>query len=159
LSREIRAYDYINHPYAQVRGVLTADPEGVLRAATSAAASRARTVAASLRVEVGGVQVGTEIATAIGKIEESGSGTGIVTRIPIEWQAAHQAHLFPLMSAVLSLYPLTSTETQLDFHGRYDPPLGLVGVAIDSMVGHRIAEASVHTFIADVAHYLRTNMP
>jgi hypothetical protein len=59
------------------------------------------------------------------------------------------------MTAELSLYPLTSTETQLDFLGRYEPPLGLVGDAMNALVGHRIAEASVHRLIGDVAEYLR----
>ena len=48
-----------------------------------------------------------------------------------------------------------ATETQLDFLGRYDPPLGIVGDAMDALVGRRIAEASVHRFIGDVARYLR----
>jgi hypothetical protein len=59
------------------------------------------------------------------------------------------------MDSVLTIYPLTATETQLDFLGRYDPPLGVVGDAMDALVGRRIAEASVHRFIGDVARYLR----
>jgi hypothetical protein len=62
------------------------------------------------------------------------------------------------MSSVLAIYPLTSTETQLDFLGRYDPPLGLVGEAMDAIVGHRIAEASVHRFVTDIARYLREHL-
>ncbi len=158
MNRDIRAYDYVNHPYALVRDVLSTYPKEVLQAATSEAASRARSVAAKLRADIGGLKVGAEISTSIGEIEESASGPGPVTRIPIEWKAAHQPHLFPSTSAVLSVYPLTATETQLDFRGRYEPPLGVVGGAIDSILGHRIAEASVHTFIADVACYLRTEL-
>jgi hypothetical protein len=66
--------------------------------------------------------------------------------------------LFPLMSSVLTIYPLTATETQLDFLGRYDPSLGVVGDAMDALVGRRIAEASVHRFITDVAQYLRDHI-
>jgi hypothetical protein len=62
------------------------------------------------------------------------------------------------MSAELSIYPLTATETQLDFLGRYEPPLGAVGGAVDAVVGHRIAEASVHRFLSDVAAYLRRSL-
>jgi len=58
----------------------------------------------------------------------------------------------------LSVYPLTATETQLDFVGRYDPPLGIVGGALDATVGHRIAQASVHRLITDVATYLREHV-
>ena len=63
--------------------------------------------------------------------------------------------LFPLMEGELSIYPLTSTETQLDFSGVYKPPFGPVGKTMNAIVGHRIAEASVHRFVDDVAGYLR----
>jgi hypothetical protein len=59
------------------------------------------------------------------------------------------------MKAGLSIYPITATETQLDFAGRYKPPLGPLGKAMNAMVGHRIAEASVQRFVSDVAEYLR----
>jgi hypothetical protein len=55
----------------------------------------------------------------------------------------------------LEIYPLTATETQLDFSGEYDPPLGVVGDAVDAAIGHRVAEASVQRFVADVGAYLR----
>jgi hypothetical protein len=59
------------------------------------------------------------------------------------------------MKAELSIYPLTGTETQLDFLGLYEPPFGALGKAMNAIVGHRIAEVSVHRFISDVAGYLR----
>jgi hypothetical protein len=62
------------------------------------------------------------------------------------------------MKADLSIYPLTATETQLDFKGLYEPPLGLLGKAVNAMVGHRIAEVSVHRFVSDVAQYLRETL-
>ena len=66
--------------------------------------------------------------------------------------------LFPLVKANLSIYPLTATETQLDFKGLYEPPLGPLGKALNAMVGHRIAEVSVHRFLSDVAEYLRKTL-
>jgi len=66
--------------------------------------------------------------------------------------------LFPLVKANLSIYPLTATETQLDFKGLYEPPLGPLGKALNAMVGHRIAEVSVHRFVSDVARYLRKTL-
>jgi hypothetical protein len=157
---EIRSYDYVNHSYPRVREALVADAAGVFRAATRAAASRAHSVAAALRVTVAGLEVAAEIAVTVGQIDER-PGTDQsqpVTRIPVSWQAAQRPALFPLMSAELSVYPLTSTETQLDFLGHYEPPLSVLGGAIDAMVGHRIAEASVHRFIADIAQYLRHHL-
>jgi hypothetical protein len=66
--------------------------------------------------------------------------------------------LFPFMRAELAIYPLTSTETQLDFRGVYEPPLGALGKAVNAVIGHRIAEASVHRFVSDIAEYLRQTL-
>jgi hypothetical protein len=160
MNREIRSFDYVNHPYSAVRDAIVKDPAGVLRAATNAAASRARAVAVALHVNIGPLDIATEIAVTVGKISEQTHDTPIsqVTRIPIAWSAAQRAALFPIMNAELSVYPLTATETQLDFLGRYEPPLGVVGDALDATVGHRIAEASVHRLVSDVATYLREHV-
>ncbi len=56
------------------------------------------------------------------------------------------------------IYPITATETQLDFNGLYEPPLGPLGKAVNAIIGHRIAEASVHRFVSDVAGYLRKTL-
>lgn len=157
---EIRSYDYVNQPYERVRDALAADPTGVFRAATRAAAARAEAVAAELRVKIAGLTLGAEIEITVGElVERPAPGyLSLVTRIPIEWRAAQRPGLFPLMNAELSVYALTGSETQLDFLGRYEPPLGVIGNAVNAVVGHRIAEASVHRFVADVAHYLRERL-
>jgi hypothetical protein len=156
---EVRSYDYVNHPWTRVRDALSESAEAVFAAATHAAASRARAVASQLRVNVGGVEVAADIEIAVTGIEHVDTGPEAPqTRIHLRWEAAQRPGLFPLMNATLSIYPLTSTETQLDFAGHYEPPLGAVGAAIDAMVGHRIAEASVHRFVSDVAAHLRTSL-
>ena len=134
---EIRSHDYVNHPYAAGRDALVKDPAAVLSAATNAAAARARDVAAALHVNIGPLDIGAEIAVTVGEISEQSYTAPIsrVTRIPIEWSAAQRPALFPVMKAELSVYPLTATETQLDFVGRYEPPLGIVGGALDATVG------------------------
>ncbi|MDH4064517.1 MAG: hypothetical protein OEW19_08955 [Acidobacteriota bacterium] len=159
--QEIRSYDYVNRPYASVRESLVADPSVIFRDATRAAAARVRSVAAELRVTIAGVDVAAEIVFSVGSIADETVppfGTPL-TRIPVSWQAANHPRWFPLMDAVLTIYPLTATETQLDFLGHYDPPLGVFGGAMDALAGHRIAEASVHRFVTDVARYLREPTP
>lgn len=155
--REVRSFDYVNHPYEPVRRILTEDPVEVFRSATRAAASRVRSLAAELRVNVGGIEMGAEIDISVGRIEELARGptAQLATRIPLEWKATQRPGLFPVMNGVLAVYPLTATETQLDFSGRYEPPLGPLGDALDALALHRVAEASVQRFVKDVAHHLR----
>jgi len=159
-GREIRCFDYVNHPYEQVRDALTKDAVAVFQSATQAAASRARSVAAELRVDLGGIGVEAGINISVKKVEEKAAEgmTGPVTRLQFEWEAAKMPGLFPLMRAELSVYPLTATETQLDFSGVYEPPLGAVGKALNAVAGYRIADASVHRFVSDVASYLRRTL-
>ena len=156
-GREIRCYDYVNHPYQKVREALTKDALAVFQSATKGAAGRAQSIASELRVDLGGIGVETDIVISIKKIEETAAdGTaGPATCLRLEWQAMKMPGLFPLMNAELLVYPLTRTETQLDFSGLYEPPLGAVGKAVNAILGHRIAEVSVHHFVNDVAGYLR----
>jgi len=157
---EIRCYDYVNHPYAIVRDTLRRDAVAVFQAATKAAASRAEKVAAELHVDLGGIGVKADVNIAVKGIEEKigEAASGSATRLMLEWEAVTAPGLFPMMKAELSIYPLTSTETQLDFAGLYEPPFGPLGRAINAVAGHRIAEASVHRFIDEVAEYLRKTL-
>ena len=159
-GREIRCFEYVNHPYEQVRDALGGDALALFQSATKAAANRAHSVAAELRVNIAGIEVGTDIAISVKNIEEQARKVKSppTTCLQLEWEAAKSPHLFPFMRAQLIIYPLTATETQLDFSGIYQPPLGVLGGALDTIVGHRIAEASVHRFVSDVAGHLRATL-
>ena len=156
----IRCYDYVNHPYAQVRDLLSQDAVSVFHDATQSAASRAESVASELRVDIAGVDMGAEIAVSVPSVkdEDRKVTSRPKTTLEVEWEAAKSPRLFPVMKGELSIYPLTTTETQLDFSGHYEPPLGALGGAVDAVIGHRIAEASVHRFMAEVARHLRTSL-
>ena len=156
---ELRCYDYVNHPYAAVRDALRGDLGAVLERATKTATGRAHALAASLKVDVGPLEIGTDVAIELVGVEERDHGPvgrTPTTYIGLRWKAARAAALFPSMDAELIVYPLARDETQLELHGRYSPPLGAVGSALDSLVGHRVADASVHRFVSEVASYLRT---
>jgi hypothetical protein len=154
---EIRCYDYVNHPYALVCEALRKDAPQLFQTATKAAAARAGVVAAGLHAGIAGIGVEADVHISVKSIEETipDPMSGPVTTLRVEWEAATMPGLFPLMKADISIYPLTSTETQLDFWGLYEPPLGPLGKALNAIVGHRIAEASVHRFVGDVARHLR----
>lgn len=149
---ELRVYDYVAAPFDRVSELLRRDALGLFQRATAAAAGRAETVAARLQVGIGALQVGTAIEIIIRQIVDGKSPFGdAATVVSIAWQAAHSAALFPSMEASILAYPLSATETQLELQGHYRPPLGLVGAALDSIAGHRVAEASVHRFLQEIA--------
>jgi len=156
-GRKIRCYDYVNHPYEDVRDELKRDALMVFQSATKAVASRTESIAAELHVDMGGVGIKTDIRISVRSVEEKivGARSTPTTRLRLEWEAATMPRLFPIMKAELDIYPLTATETQLDFSGHYEPPFGAAGKAMNAIVGHRLAEASVHRFVSEVAGYLR----
>jgi hypothetical protein len=159
-GREIRSYDYVNRPYERVRDALKQNALTIFQSATKAAAYRAQSIASELHVDFGGIGVKTDIDISVRNIEETVVDTTSTptTRLHLEWEAATMPRLFPLMKGELSVYPLTSTETQLDFSGIYEPPFGAVGKTMNAIIGHRIAEVSVHRFVSDVAGYLRQTL-
>jgi hypothetical protein len=158
-SREIRCYDYVNHPYERVRDVLQHGAGTVFQSATKSAVDRAQSVASELHVDFGGIGIKVDVAIRVrNAAEKLDTIPSLPTRFSLEWEAATVPGLFPFMKAELSIYPLTPTETQLDFLGHYKPPFGVMGKAMNAMVGYRIAEVSVHRFLSDVAGYLRQTL-
>jgi len=158
-GQKIRSYDYVNHPFERVRAALSDQPLAVFQAATKTAATRANSLASELSVDLGGVTLGADIAIVVKDIvHQAGASGGPSTTIRLEWEAAKHPNLFPFMKAELAVYPLTGRETQLDFSGEYTPPLGALGSALNAVAGHRIAESSVHRFVAAIAEHLRTSL-
>ncbi|MCA9704574.1 MAG: hypothetical protein KDK70_01855 [Myxococcales bacterium] len=158
--RPIRCFEYVNAPYDRVAELVRRDPLALFRAATEVASTRAESVAVGLRVGVGGMEVGTEVAiTIVGVHDEQPHGpSSRMTRVDLRWQAANHAAWFPTMEAALTLYPLSADETQVDLDGSYEPPGGILGAGADALVGHRIAEASVHRLVREVAQRLRAEL-
>jgi hypothetical protein len=159
MSRELHAYDYVNAPYATVREAVLRDAKAIFQRATASAASRAGDLGATLRVDVGPLQVGVDVAIELKGHRDEVTALGEKsTHIEIAWEAKRAAGLFPSMNGTLSILPLGARETQLDFHARYQPPLGVVGDALDAVAGRRIAEASLRRFIEDVCARLRQEL-
>lgn len=155
----LRAYDYVNHPYRRVRQVLLDDAVGLFQRATTVATSRAASLHAQLHARLGPFDVAADVEIRVTSIEETHSPLGgPATRVALEWSALRHPGAFPVMQATLTLYALTETETQLELEGAYQPPLGLVGKAVDAIVGRRIADASVLCFIQEVATRLREEL-
>ncbi len=74
------------------------------------------------------------------------------TTIPFAWEATGSPGLFPRLDADLIVAAVGPELCQITMRGTYTPPLGPLGRALDRAVLHRIAEASVKSFVDRVAH-------
>jgi hypothetical protein len=144
-----------------VRTALAADPGAVFERATTEGVKRTNETASKLRVEVGPLELGTDVDIVVREIEERRGPRHHepMTTMKLELKASRASELFPTLEATLSIYPLSPNETQLELQGTYSVPLGPLGDAVDALVGHRVAHASVNRFVTDVAALLRQELP
>jgi hypothetical protein len=160
--RKLRCYQYAKRPYEQIRALMRREPLALLQRATTSAAARAGELAAKLHVSVGGIEVGVDVHPYLQRIREEPIVAGLspVMVLEVGWEASRAPSLFPSMQHLeLSAWPLSSDETQLEVVGEYHPPLGVVGDALDAVVGHRIAEATIHAFLDDVVEQMKRDLP
>ncbi len=111
-----------------MRDLLSKNAVAVFQSATKSAASRARSVASELRLDVGGFAVEADIIISVRKIEQRTSEMGApVTRLDLEWHAAKMPSLFPLMKAGLSILSVDRHRDPVGFHGRVRTPAWCLG--------------------------------
>ena len=147
-SREVSCYEYVNAPYDRVCDLLHIDAAGIFSRATATASERARELIATLRLNVGPVEVGVDVQLQVTCIADGATPVGDPrTRLDFTWQAARSARAFPTMEATLTIY-----------RGRYRPPLGTLGTAFDATLGHRIAEATLLRLLHDVRTEIITEL-
>jgi len=78
------------------------------------------------------------------------------TILPMRWRAEGAGRLFPSLDADIEVAALGSERTQLSISGRYRPPLGPAGRAMDRMLLHRVAEATIKDFLERIGAALRS---
>jgi hypothetical protein len=100
-----------------------------------------------LLAEVGvgplGLRLGRRVAVQLGQPVAFPS----MTSLPMTWEPVGMNGLFPRLDADLEVGPLGQDRTQLAISARYRPPLGVLGQAIDRVLLHRVAEATVKDFL------------
>ena len=73
-----------------------------------------------------------------------------MTSVPLTWEPVGLEGLLPRLDANLELGSLGEDRTQLAISARYRPPLGVVGRAVDRVLLHRVAEATLKDFLDQV---------
>lgn len=108
-----------------------------------------------LRVRVGPTDApkifAKEVRVTLGSSRKRGDGVVV----PLRLEATGPASLFPVLDADLEIAPRGPSITQVALWGLCDPPCGAVGRSIDRLVLHRLAEATIRSFLTRVAAALQ----
>ncbi len=85
---------------------------------------------------------------------------GAVTVLAVRWEATGVAgRVFPVLDADITLAPDGDEATLLGLDGVYGPPGGAVGAGLDRLILHRIATATVRSFLTRVADAIASQPP
>jgi hypothetical protein len=77
---------------------------------------------------------------------------GAAVTMPMRWEAAGAAgDLFPVLDADLTLTAEAPDRVQVRLDGVYRPPLGRAGEAVDQLVMHRLAAATMKALMTGLA--------
>jgi len=138
-------HDFLQVPRAfdDVRAAILSDPHALMDVNAAAAYREGEQLCLRLQPLGQHQRLGKRVMVDIG--ESYARSNGLV--LPVHWWTNGVTNIFPRLDADLEVMPVGDDATQLDFSGRYDPPLGTVGRGLDRMLMHRLAEASVRSFL------------
>ena len=143
-------YVFVSLPAEAVCARIRADHGAWLSGLAAGAADEGET----LRVRVGPIGALPMLGKTVTLRAEQPIERGDLTVIPLTWRATGAQGLFPVLDADLEVAPLSPDVTQLTLRGTYRPPLGEFGQRIDRLLMHRIAEATVRSFMRGLAESL-----
>jgi hypothetical protein len=139
----IRYYIELPLPVAVVKRALVGSSAGWLSAMAGEAQARGDGLLGEVGVGPLGVRLRRQVTIQLGEPVRFPS----MTSLPLTWEPVGLEGLLPRLDASLELGSLGEDRTQLAISARYRPPLGVVGQAVDRVLLHRVAEATVKDFL------------
>ena len=147
----IQDFVQIRCPFAQVRDDLLRDPHEILDEHISAGYHDGEALLVTLGPSLKHPRLGKKVWVDFGKPYSRGDGLVL----PVAWWARGPSYLFPCLDGDLEVTPLGDFTTQITLMGRYEPPLGAPGTGLDRVLLHRVAEASVRSFLSRLSDRLQ----
>ncbi len=152
LGREMLIQDFvqIDRDFDEIRARVRADPQALIAVNAGAAYRDGERLSLRLTPLVGIPSLGKTIEVDLADPYEREDRLVV----PMHWWAPGATRLFPHLDGDLEFAPLGAKTSQITLMGSYDPPLGFVGRRADLLLLHRIAEASIRSFLVRVSRNL-----
>jgi hypothetical protein len=146
-------YAFVDAPADRIRERIAADHGEWLSGLAVGAAREGE----SLRLRVGPIGSLPMLSKIVTIHADPPITRGQVTVVPLTWRATGSQGIFPALNADLEVAPLSPESTQLTLRGHYVPPLGAVGERLDRLLLHRVAEATIRSFMRGLVVSLTAN--
>jgi hypothetical protein len=148
---------YVEVPLAanRVEEALVASPPGWLSAMAGEAQARGDELRTAVGVGPLGPRLGRRVAIELGQPVRLPS----TTSLPLAWEPVGLEGLLPRLDATIEIGSLGQDRTQLAISARYRPPLGVVGRAVDRVLLHRVAEATLKDFLDRLGQAITLSQP
>ena len=150
----VRYYVTIDRPIEECRRVLLESPDEWLPNLVQSSEGPAEQLVARMGFSILAVGVRKRAVVQLGKPLQLRDWL----HIPISWEAQPVSELFPRFEGELQLVPMGPNQTKLALAGTYDPPLGDAGRAVDNLVMHTAAEATVKDFVEGLGRRLEKEL-
>jgi len=150
---QIHRYAYVTRPFEDVWTAVAGNPSMLVDESVDGGVKRLQ-----LHARVAGIDVARPVLVHVGGLVNRGD----CAVLALTWWDQAWRNLFPMMEAVLELVPVDYRGwpiTQVGLVGRYRPPFGEVGNAIDRVAGAQIVAESVAWFVGEVTRRLEAAVP
>jgi hypothetical protein len=144
----------IGRDFGEIRTLVLADPRAMLAASAGAAYRDGEQTLVRLTPSTKHPRFGKSVKVDLGDPYER-EGQLVV---PMHWWAPRATRLYPHLDAALEFAPFGAGSTQITLMGSYEPPLGAVGRQVDMILLHRVANASIRSFLTRVSHTLEQSI-
>ncbi len=143
----LKTYVEVAKPFHEVQQVLLDDVEGWLPDLAQETGQEGERMLADVGLAVGRRRLRRPAQLLVGSAQVSER----LASLPIRLRMTRSDGLFPSFDGSLEAAWLGRGRTQLVLEAQYEPPLGLVGRALDRAMLHRVAEMAAHGLLEAVA--------
>lgn len=154
MKQHIHLYDAVTVPFESVRRLLRDHPDRVLCEAAAHGEAGVEESVTALELDLAGFRVAKEVELEVLSFADV-PGRVPRARVQLRWEPVDHSHLFPSIEADLEAEPVEEGRSMLSLLGIYRPPLGAIGVAVDKVVLHHVAETAMRRFFHHLLHRIK----
>ena len=150
----VQDFVQIGRDFGEIRTLVLANPQALLAASAGAAYRDGEQILVRLAPSSKHPRFGKSVKVDLGDPYEREDHLVV----PMHWWAPRVTRLYPHLDADLEFAEFGAGSTQIALIENYDPPLGAVGRQVNVILLHRVANASIRSFLTRVLRSLEQSI-